>query len=241
MEIDESGLMLDPRLSKRRAPGLTCLDALGRAKKFGEFAHNDSKGCGTIMRVAPVAFMHRREDVRAEAIATSALTHGHVTGQLAAAAWAEMLADVWRGEELERAAQRLVTKYARLEGGSETSMAIIRALEAPRDGAAETVETLGGGWIAEEALAIALYCSLSASNFEEGLRMAVTHSGDSDSTGSIAGNMLGLLYPNDIFIHRWAAAIECSDLISRLSRDLTAAKSWNENEIEHHWQEYPGW
>ncbi len=192
---DEIGLIEDPRLWVRRAPGNTCLSSLGASAHFGDVARNNSKGCGTIMRVAPIALMFPRDQVRQMAIDTSALTHGHVTGQLAAAAWAEMLAEVAAGNELAACATRTAETYARLEGGEETARAIRAALVAPRDGAAETVESLGGGWTAEEALSIALYACLVGKSFEESLAIAVTHGGDSDSTGAIAGNMLGLLDP----------------------------------------------
>ena len=56
-DVDRTGLVFDPRLHVRRAPGTTCLDALGHCKRFGDPAKNDSKGCGTIMRVAPVALL----------------------------------------------------------------------------------------------------------------------------------------------------------------------------------------
>lgn len=40
----------------------------------------------------------------------------------------------------------------------------------------DTVETLGEGWIAEEALATGLYCALVAGDgFEKGLVLAVNH------------------------------------------------------------------
>jgi ADP-ribosylglycohydrolase len=59
------------------------------------------------------------------------------------------------------------------------------------DATPEIVEQLGGGWVAEEALATALFCALKATNFAEGVLLAVNHSGDSDSTGSLTGNLLG--------------------------------------------------
>jgi ADP-ribosylglycohydrolase len=46
------------------------------------------------------------------------------------------------------------------------------------------VTTLGRGWVAEEALAIGVYAALTAQgDFVRGVRNAVNHSGDSDSTG----------------------------------------------------------
>jgi hypothetical protein len=54
-----------------------------------------------------------------------------------------------------------------------------------RDRAA-AVETLGGGWVGEEALAIGIYAALSAESFVEAIQIATNHSGDSDSTALAA-------------------------------------------------------
>lgn len=51
----------------------------------------------------------------------------------------------------------------------------------------QRIDELGGGWVAEESLAIGLWCALMASSLEEGVITAVNHGGDSDSTGLIAG------------------------------------------------------
>src|SRR5699024_771293 len=138
-ELCDRGLIADPRLHARRAPGMTCLSSLGASERFGDAARNDSKGCGTIMRVAPVAFLAPRSAMRETAIETSALTQGHPTGQLAAAAGAEMLADVMAGAGLEQAARNIAASYADLPDSAETVNAIKAALAAPRDGRAETV------------------------------------------------------------------------------------------------------
>ena len=231
VKVDDVGLICDRRLRMRRAPGNTCLSALRSAKAFGELARNNSKGCGTIMRVAPIAFV-APDRVRDLALETSALTHGHLTGQEAAAAWALFLADLATGTGLEEAAIRQSKDF-----GNDIQRAIGMALSARRDGASETVESLGGGWIAEEALSIALYACLCARDFEQGLTIAVTHSGDSDSTGAIAGNALGLMFPDQVRSHRWAREVECADLIAQISRDLALANSGQTEELG---DVYPG-
>ena len=236
---DDVGLIEDRRLWARRAPGLTCISALRDARELGAPAKNNSKGCGTIMRVAPVALMLPRDQVRSVAIETSALTHGHPTGQLAAAAWAEILADVAMGADVEETATLIAQQYDQLEFGAETASAIRRALGAPRDGAPETVETLGGGWIAEEALSIALYACLAGTSFDHALQIAVFHSGDSDSTGSIAGNLLGLIHPTLALQHRWASTIEVDDLIAKLARDAAQLK-YDPFSAEVLSRDYPG-
>jgi ADP-ribosylglycohydrolase len=189
------------------------------------------------MRVAPVG-LFGGPDVADLAMTTSALTHGHLTGQEAAADWALILNDVLNGETPEEAARKVSDRF-----GSETRRALQAALGAPRDGRPETVAGLGGGWVAEEALAIALYAALTASSFEEGLRIAVTHGGDSDSTRAIAGGLLGLVYPAEVMAHSWRREIECADLIDRLARDLyRAARGMPDSEAFHMMEEhYPGW
>lgn len=239
VETDTVGLVVDRRLRAKRAPGLTCLSALGESRHFGDPAKNNSKGCGTIMRVAPVALMVPRDQVRTYAIETSALTHGHPTGQLAAAAWAEILADVASGARLENCAAETASQYERMENGAETARAIRKALDARRDGRPETVETLGGGWTAEEALSIALYACLAGGSLDAALQIAVMHSGDSDSTGAIAGNMMGVIDPAATKRHRWAQIIECADVMTRLVRDYLRVKD-DSREAERLFSIYPG-
>ncbi len=83
------------------------------------------------------------------------------------------------------------------------------------------MESLGAGWIAEEALGISLYCSLAAGkDFEKGVLMAVNHSGDSDSTGAITGNILGSLYGLDSIPGQWVEGLELNSLIGETAEDL---------------------
>lgn len=59
----------------------------------------------------------------------------------------------------------------------------------------EAIKMLGEGWVAEETLAIALYCSLKylddENGFEKAIVASVNHDGDSDSTGAVTGNIMG--------------------------------------------------
>lgn len=213
--VDKEGLFSYRRLHQRRAPGTTCMSALGRAQRIGDVAQNDSKGAGTVMRIAPVAFLPRAE-IGWTADAFSALTHAHATARDAAAAWALLLHDVAAGMHLEDAARRISER----EDNPELRHALQKALRLPRDGSSMNVHQIGGGWVAEEAVAVALYAALCAHNFEHGLRIAVTHSGDSDTTGAIAGNLLGLMFPDELRSHPWTANVECRDIIHEVSVNL---------------------
>jgi ADP-ribosylglycohydrolase len=86
--------------------------------------------------------------------------------------------------------------------------------------AAGVVESLGEGWVAEEALAIAFYCSLVAADFASGVRLAVNHGGDSDSTGAIAGNLLGACLGEEAIPRAWREAVELRDVIERIADEL---------------------
>ena len=85
---------------------------------------------------------------------------------------------------------------------------------------AERVETLGAGWTGEEALAIGVYCALVATDFVHGVRLAVNHSGDSDSTGSIAGALLGVQCGEYGLPGDWLARLELRDTLSAVADDL---------------------
>ncbi|NEW40365.1 ADP-ribosylglycohydrolase family protein [Nocardia cyriacigeorgica] len=94
---------------------------------------------------------------------------------------------------------------------------------------AEQVESLGAGWTAPEALAIAVYTALTAESMggtpqqvvELGLRAAVNHSGDSDATGAMCGNLLGARYGYQGIPEDWAGACEIAGPVWGLARDFT--------------------
>ena len=170
-------------LHARRAPGATCLAALRAATGLGQppVAHNDSKGCGGVMRVAPVGLfaglVGNDDAVFGLATDAAALTHGHPSGFLAA------------------------------------------------------------GFL---AVAIAVCCALAARDFADGACLAVNHSSDSDSTGAIAGNLLGALLGEAAIPASWLARLELRDEITALADDLHAAAT-NALDPEAAWDRYPGW
>jgi ADP-ribosylglycohydrolase len=54
------------------------------------------------------------------------------------------------------------------------------------------------------------------------LLLAVNHSGDSDSTGSICGNLLGARYGDHGLPHSWVQQVEGRAAIAALADDLAA-------------------
>ncbi len=212
-----------PDLRHRRAPGNTCLAAL-RAGQIGTLERplNDSKGCGGVMRVAPVALARARAPFRL-GCELAAITHGHPSGYLAAGFLAATLAAVLDGRSLEAAIDLATDELRRWPDHAECLAAVraARRLAAAGPATPERVERLGQGWVAEEALAIALYCALTAEgSFERGVLAAVDHSGDSDSTGAITGNILGALLGRGAIPPRWLEQLELRDVIEQVAVDL---------------------
>lgn len=68
-----------------------------------------------------------------------------------------------------------------------------------------------------------VYCALKfGDDFRSGVIAAVNHSGDSDSTGSIAGAIMGAALGIDALPPEWITRVEDSDRIDRIARALHA-------------------
>jgi len=240
MEVARDGWLIEqPEINQRRVPGATCLAELARMTSPGVRARNDSKGCGGVMRVAPVGLWcaNAETGVSRERLARRAfelgseaagLTHGHPTGRLVAAALASIIALLTVGEPLREAIDRVRALLPRYPGHDETLRAIERAhaFADIRPVSADRIVDLGEGWVADEALAIALACALVASDFESGVRLAVNHDGDSDSTAAMTGHLLGTLLGVEAIPQRWLAALEARRIVVDVADDLATFPHW---------------
>jgi ADP-ribosylglycohydrolase len=210
-----------------RAPGSTCLSAL-RAGGRGtpEAPINDSKGSGALTRVAPLGLLPviGADEAFDLAHAAAALTHGHPAGRLSAAAFASLLRDLLAETPLTAALGRMEARLDKAAGGQQVLAAVLaaRALAAgdtpPRDATAK----LGQGWNGDEALAIGLYAALKADSFEDALRLAANHDGDSDTTASIAGQVWGTLYGVDVLPHGWIRRLDVLEPLCDVAARLIA-------------------
>jgi ADP-ribosylglycohydrolase len=245
-------------LYHRRAPGNTCLSALESMTGLGELAVNDSKGCGGVMRVAPVGlFFWRRGKTSPETVSQAfevgcelaAITHGHPTGQLTAGVLAVLILHLADGRRLSEALLIAIGCLKDHRGHQETLHAIEHAQALAAAGTAPelAITALGEGWVAEEALAIAIYCALVAKDFRHGVLLAVNHDGDSDSTGAITGNLLGAYYGVGAIPNEWQEGLELKDVTTELAEDLYGYPDWPIDDYESGpeadaiWDKYPGY
>ncbi len=238
-------------LHHRRAPGNTCLSALQAMSSLGDKAINNSKGCGGVMRVAPVGlYLWPGDGVgRGFALAceAAAITHGHPSGILPAGVLAEVILQLLHGATLPRALELARTELQRHDDHQETLQFLSTAIELADSNLSpeQAITFLGEGWVAEEALAIAVYCALVAKDFRHGVMLAVNHDGDSDSTGAIAGNLLGVVHGVNAIPTSWREPLELRDVITEIAQDLLAANEWDFDKFDGKdndwvWEKYPG-
>jgi ADP-ribosyl-[dinitrogen reductase] hydrolase len=230
-----------------RAPGNTCLSAL-ETGVIGtlEAPLNDSKGCGGVMRVAPVGLLYLNKPYSAfwKGVEIAAITHGHPTGCYPAGVLATLISILASGASIQTAlseAHRQLLAagnydeeevaclgYANVLGApknfgrgiEETYFAIALAIQLAEENTIspeQAINRIGEGWVAEEALAIALYCVLREADIKKALLLSVNHDGDSDSTGAICGNLLGAIYGLKALPPEWTEKIELHDFIIRIA------------------------
>ena len=230
-----SWLINVPQLFSRRAPGGTCLSAL-ESSDLGSVANriNRSKGCGGVMRVAPVGLyfcgrgveMEDSDRIGAEA---AAITHGHDLGWLPAAALVHIIRRLAENEgetvsaAVEDTVQMLKRDYEESDYLDVLLELLQKAIELSQEDLddPDAIHELGGGWVAEETLAIAVYCALKyPQDIGKALIASVNHSGDSDSTGAVTGNILGAALGLSAIPGKFLDKLELKDVIMEIADDL---------------------
>lgn len=242
----------DRRLHHRMAPANTCISSLASGiMGTVERRINQSKGCGAVMRVAPMGlglWRHDPSTIYDLTCSVAAITHGHDDGIHPAGALAVMIAALLRDQELGEAAETALA-FVPSHLSRRLTSAIYNAKW--QLSPSEMRSKLGLGFTGDEALAIALYCAFAYPDFSSSIHAAVNHDGNSASTGAICGNILGAalatrspdlgdLDLGDLF---------ASDLVETVAADLYLEFTQHPSEegIEHEsaplwwWNRYPGW
>ena len=236
---NHSWMSVIPEMHKRRAPGTTCMSAL-HAGEPGDMEEpiNFSKGCGGIMRVAPIALWDQGkrpiEEIDLLGAKAAALTHGHPLGYMPAAALVHLVSRAAFSEhdgenglyavaaDCRETMKRLFAENGFLEGLLRI-MDQAEALSRNDKTDVENIHAIGEGWTGEEALGIALYCSLKYQNdFSKAVIAAVNHNGDSDSTGAITGNIVGAWLGYEAIEEKWLKDLELKRVLLEKADDLYA-------------------
>ena len=243
----DSWLMDVPELYSRRAPGNTCLSAL-HSIEDGKEPRNNSCGCGGVMRTAPLALLNQLhgysdgDKLYCDMCAAEAarITHKHPLGFIPSAILNDILMQILEGREqrlesyVEQALSRLPEivsveddhkKYGELWPAEirKQKRLITKALDLAHSDVEDhyAIESIGGGWTGHEALAIAIYSAVRhQDSFEDAVVSCVNHSGDSDSTGAICGNIMGALLGSSAIPAHFTDKLELRDVIEEMATDL---------------------
>lgn len=230
-----------PELNVMRDPGMTCIDTLSSGKQ-GTLGQpiNDSKGCGGVMRIAPIALFSNEDVIGEFSAKTCALTHGHPFAILSAYALGYIIYYAFADYSIEDAVKIAIDKMNSwvAEGVNQDQKLIKiryknekaeltelfnKAINLAKTNMSDqdAIDELGQGWVAEEAVAIAIYCSIKyQDNFESAIVAAANHDGDSDSTAAITGNIVGARVGYNNIPNYYKDNIELKDTILELSDDL---------------------
>ena len=213
-----------------RAPGTTCMSALDAyifsAQRTGLEGsdHNNSLGCGTIMRTPWIGLLPlERSEMAALAVIQSQVTHGHPVSWIISAVLTLMINDFLHEENIVDEdismfdhAVRVIDEIIAMElfvlsdfemelNNVKTSLsrfadnweAIAELIEEQNGNFVDVNKIFGEGWTADESLYNALgVCSLydDSSEIYSGIRRLVYTDGDSDSIAAIGGSLYGAKY-----------------------------------------------
>ena len=253
-----SWLMYIPELFARRAPGNTCLSALKAIERNEEAKNNSCGCGGVMRTapLAILDYLHGYaggeynycDMVAAEA---ARITHKHPLGFLPSAVLNDILMQILAGEvengnSLEQIVKTALDRLPSIQSEPDKNKTygelwplevtrlenvIQKALMLAKTDMAdvEAIERIGGGWTGHEALAIAIYSAVKHCNsFEDAIVSSVNHSGDSDSTGAICGNIIGLLLGRNAIPEHYTKDLELLDIIEEMASNLVTGCIINE-------------
>ncbi|HET9516598.1 MAG TPA: ADP-ribosylglycohydrolase family protein [Actinoplanes sp.] len=225
---------------------LDAIANLSDGRRWQDATISGSKGCGANMRVTPIGLVPGLTDEQRSGAAQlqAGLTHGHPTALAASeltayAVWllvagcapADLLGALrqrcadqrrvyherWLGDLWQLPGATTAEDFI-ARGWDECAAALDRvdvALRGDRDG--DPCRVTGAGWVAEEALATALFCYLCSPDEPVAvIARGAASSGDSDSIACLAGAFAGAALGMPAWPADWQHRIEYADRLTRL-------------------------
>ena len=243
-------LMDVPELYARRAPGNTCLSALRSLERCDEVKNNSCGCGGVMRTAPLAVFEYIHDYAGADlehcamtAAEAARITHKHPLGFLPSAVlslilmmlmeqdevlpWLltdvvesalEMLPSIKSEEDYDKTYGELWPREVEILEKTIKKALSLTSSDIPDHVA---IERIGGGWTGHEALAIAIYSAVKHwQSFEDAIVSSVNHSGDSDSTGAICGNIMGTYRGRADIPECYTKNLELIDVIEEMSEDL---------------------
>lgn len=212
-----------------RAPGSSCMtgcENLSQGLPWYEAGVAQSKGCGSAMRVAPIGLVYssNRRRLLEVARASSLPTHGHDAAVEGAAAAALLVAMALEGASPEMMWEHVLQECGPRSSDFRECWETLPAFLSEPPEKALSKDGLGEGWVAEEAVASALYCYWRHPNdFVAAVHMAALTDGDSDTLACITGGISGAALGLEALPLSWRQRVEQSDRLHEVGAQLWEA------------------
>jgi len=220
--ILEGEVLQYDELFARRGEGVTSLNALASSikNKYGTIGNriNDLNRPGCVIRIAPIGLYFANDPEMAFRVGceSAALTHGHTQAIMSSGYMAALIAHLAQGDDLTTAAEGALAK---LDGSDLTDTLpgelIRRAIDlaqtekTPR----KAIESIGEGWIAPEAAAIATYLAFRfEGDFEAAINAATDFDGNTDGVPPAVGNIVGCMVGSLELPTQWVVDLELAGL-----------------------------
>ncbi len=208
-----------------RSPGNSCMRGVNNLKSgihWSESGVVHSKGCGTAMRAAPIglAYPHAIDALTNMASHVSLMTHGHPCATAGSFATAFLVARSLDGTNTADILVELIRKSARIS--EEFAKYIMRVpIVLGMEDLKDAHIMLGAGWVAEEAVAGAVYANIKHPySFKDCVLEAANSGGDTDSKACIAGAIAGARLGRDALPTEWVEGVEDRTLLIDLAKKL---------------------
>ena len=245
-----SWLMDVPEMYARRAPGNTCLSALRSLEEKRPVENDSCGCGGVMRTapIALLCYIHDYVGTGPNfssfcAAEAARITHKHPLGFIPSAVLNYVLEIILKGDVKTKedlclsfinATKEISTVIAKDDGNktygelwpeylNKMESILCQAMEYAETNHpdVEAIELIGGGWTGHEALAIAAYsCVKHFDSFEDAVISSVNHSGDSDSTGAICGNIMGCLHGRKAIPSKFTEHLELLDVIEEMAHDI---------------------
>lgn len=225
-QVDRSGwLWSQPLMHQVLSTNPTCTAALLQSQGFGDHATNRSQDCSSLTRSAAFAFYPQPWQT---AFTCSLLTHGDRSVACSCAAYALLLSCLWQSpEDLRGALLKTMQRLQQLaQRDMPTSASTLRQLQrvwqlaqtqqAPTP---QSMDDFASGHVAEDALAMAIWCALFADDLPHGMQLALHHNGNSGAVAMLCGGILGLRLGSEALPAKWLDQLQLEPVMARLCRD----------------------